>query len=364
MKRVISADLIKYNANSAGHRTSDCVKRAISVAFNKDYNEVSKDLIAEMKRQRRTAWNVSPVYANVIKNYGGSYKIPVEGKPTLEEFVDDQLNPNGAYIVTVGRPNRTNSNHVVAVVDGKIYDTWDSRGQVVHNYYVCEEETVGRSASDIDIRDYSDLIVERIYEELDNNAKKYPWLVDQYVSGMQLQAQGDYAAKVSFGIHLEECEYAGGRVYTINFAIALKLDSDDKAARKIIYNTVKTRIYDRLYAINVTEKKKKELYEEKKSAGVGGPSYIERYRTTGLERRFYNQMPSWAQARLSYLNVDRPNQYSDSYAVRLVPLSWDTAAKDTRLFEAYTSSQMLDMLDRYYKNHEIPFEDYDPFEDY
>ena len=38
MKNVNSASLVRYNANNRGISTGDCVKRAISYAFNKSYN--------------------------------------------------------------------------------------------------------------------------------------------------------------------------------------------------------------------------------------------------------------------------------------------------------------------------------------
>ena len=45
MKRYISsADYVNYNANSRGNNVGDCVKRALSMAFDMDYNQTSKEL--------------------------------------------------------------------------------------------------------------------------------------------------------------------------------------------------------------------------------------------------------------------------------------------------------------------------------
>ena len=47
-------------------------------------------------------------------------------RPTVESFAKDH--PKGKYIVTV-------AHHVVAVVDGKYYDTWDSGYKSLYGYY-------------------------------------------------------------------------------------------------------------------------------------------------------------------------------------------------------------------------------------
>lgn len=47
-------------------------------------------------------------------------------RPTVDSFAKDH--PTGRYIVSV-------SHHVVAVVDGKYYDTWDSGGKSLYGYY-------------------------------------------------------------------------------------------------------------------------------------------------------------------------------------------------------------------------------------
>lgn len=47
-------------------------------------------------------------------------------RPTIDSFAKDH--PIGKYVVTV-------AHHVVAVVDGKYYDTWDSGYKSMYGYY-------------------------------------------------------------------------------------------------------------------------------------------------------------------------------------------------------------------------------------
>ena len=50
-------------------------------------------------------------------------------RPTVRSFAQDH--PNGRFVVTV-------AHHVVAVVDGKYYDTWDSGNCSLYGYYTWE----------------------------------------------------------------------------------------------------------------------------------------------------------------------------------------------------------------------------------
>jgi len=50
-------------------------------------------------------------------------------RPTIQQFAASH--PTGTYIVKVSR-------HVVAVVDGKFYDTWDSGSKSMYGYYTLE----------------------------------------------------------------------------------------------------------------------------------------------------------------------------------------------------------------------------------
>lgn len=51
-------------------------------------------------------------------------------RPTVDSFAREH--PNGKYIVSV-------AHHVVAVVDGKYYDTWDSGYKSLYGYYELRE---------------------------------------------------------------------------------------------------------------------------------------------------------------------------------------------------------------------------------
>ena len=119
-----AATLKYYNANNRGNRTSDCVKRALSLALDISYTDISKLLNAEMHRQHEDAWNYPNVYGKVAKDLGCSDWIydgvtNENGRMKLDEFVDTVLDPNQTYLVHTGR-SASVRDHIVCVRDGKI----------------------------------------------------------------------------------------------------------------------------------------------------------------------------------------------------------------------------------------------------
>lgn len=64
--------------------------------------------------------NSNEVWGKYLRSYGYQCRaIPVDynGRYTLSDFAADH--PNGTYIVATG-------SHVVAIIDGRYYDTYDS----------------------------------------------------------------------------------------------------------------------------------------------------------------------------------------------------------------------------------------------
>ena len=89
MKKYIeSADYIYYNANSRGKDTRDCVKRALSMAFDVSYDEISKELLSTARRLQKSQWNVYSVFNEVIKQHGGKEHPKLSQPLTVSEFVD------------------------------------------------------------------------------------------------------------------------------------------------------------------------------------------------------------------------------------------------------------------------------------
>ena len=116
------------NANPDGNDTTDCTIRAISLLLNKDYDDVYIGLFTEglVKHLMPTEDVVWSTYLE--KNSCQFVRLP-SACPycyTVNDFAKE-FNI-GRYLVKV-------DGHVVAVVDGYYYDTWNSGNEVVLYYW-------------------------------------------------------------------------------------------------------------------------------------------------------------------------------------------------------------------------------------
>lgn len=119
----------KYNANPKNKRVGDCVVRAISTAINEPWDTVFMDL-CEVGFDLKSMPNDKDTYSEYLNRKGFSnitIKVTKGSKrPTVQSFAQD--NPNGTFVLSV-------ANHLVTVVDGKYYDTWDSGSCCLYRYW-------------------------------------------------------------------------------------------------------------------------------------------------------------------------------------------------------------------------------------
>lgn len=120
------------NPNPNDALVGDCVIRAIAIALNKKWDDVYIDLstngflLRDMPSSNR-------VWGDYLKSNGyKSYIIPNTCPYcyTIKDFCNDY--PQGVYILATG-------SHVIAVINGDYYDTWDS-GNETPIYYFKKED--------------------------------------------------------------------------------------------------------------------------------------------------------------------------------------------------------------------------------
>ena len=107
---------VRHNENPDGRNVGDCTVRAISTALKQDWEttyvglSLQGFLMGDMPS------------ANHVDECPDCY--------TVADFAAEH--PSGTYILSL-------SGHVVCVMDGDYYDTWDSGGEIPL-YYWCKEE--------------------------------------------------------------------------------------------------------------------------------------------------------------------------------------------------------------------------------
>ena len=117
----------EYNPNPKNRKTNDCVIRAITRVTGYTWESAYVSL-AGMGLELADTMDANHVWGEFLfKNGFRRYIIPNECPTcyTIKDFCRDY--PEGEYILATG-------SHVVAVVDGDYYDTWDS-GEEVPIYY-------------------------------------------------------------------------------------------------------------------------------------------------------------------------------------------------------------------------------------
>lgn len=122
---------VYYNPNPLGQSTTDCVVRAISKALNRSWDEVYWDLCEEGRKQG--VWGDRlPVWSAYLRDHGFYRYIVPNSCPdcyTVAQFATDH--PHGTYVLAT-------DSHVVTVVNGDVYDAWDSRKEIPAYYFIKE----------------------------------------------------------------------------------------------------------------------------------------------------------------------------------------------------------------------------------
>lgn len=114
---------VKYNPNPTGRNTRDCAIRAVSKALNIDW-ETAYDLITEAGRAMGDVPSSDSVWGAILRQNGFYRKSIPNTCPNCYDALDFCLdNPRGVFVLGFG-------GHTATVVDGNLYDSWDSSHEI------------------------------------------------------------------------------------------------------------------------------------------------------------------------------------------------------------------------------------------
>ena len=114
---------IEYNNNPTARRVGDCAVRAVSLALGVDWETAYAEIAAAGYAMGDMPSSDS-VWGAVLRQHGFYRETIPNTCPdcyTAADFAHD--NPHGVFVLGFG-------GHTAAVVDGGLYDTWDSSGEV------------------------------------------------------------------------------------------------------------------------------------------------------------------------------------------------------------------------------------------
>lgn len=118
----------EYNPNPTGRRVGDCAVRAVAKALGISWHEAFKELVAQALIEGDMP-SADAVWGNVLARNGFRRYIVPNSCPncyTAADFAADH--PQGVFVLGFG-------GHTAAVVDGVLYDSWDSSSLVPQYYW-------------------------------------------------------------------------------------------------------------------------------------------------------------------------------------------------------------------------------------
>lgn len=117
-----------YNPNPTGRSVGDCSVRAVAKALDTDW-ETAYSLITANGYAMGDMPSSDSVWGSVLRQNGFYRKAIMSDCPdcyTAEDFCADH--PYGTYVLGFG-------GHVATVVDGVLYDSWDSSNEIPQYYW-------------------------------------------------------------------------------------------------------------------------------------------------------------------------------------------------------------------------------------
>lgn len=118
----------EYNPNPHGKRVGDCVVRALSKALDRSWSDTYISLCIEGYLQGDLP-SANSVWDRLLIKHGfvrGTIPRECPVCYSVDDFASDHL--TGVYVVGTGT-------HAVAVIDGTIYDAWQSSDEQPIYYY-------------------------------------------------------------------------------------------------------------------------------------------------------------------------------------------------------------------------------------
>lgn len=114
---------IYANPNPEQKQVPDCVIRAICIALNKSWLEVSDELYSFARREYSVTCDDN-IWGHYLYSLGFEpFLLPLSCPrcTTINEFT--KMYPYGVYIIGTGK-------HAVAIINGNYYDSWDSGNEI------------------------------------------------------------------------------------------------------------------------------------------------------------------------------------------------------------------------------------------
>ena len=340
MKKLISSELVRYNANTRGTRTGDCTARAISLAFNMDYSKARKALNDSAKGDRYLHYNSITNVIKVIKQLGGSEAIKTDEKITVGDWVDKHA--SGTYILHCNRNGVPHGpgGHLVCVIDGKIYDSWDSR-----NYYALSYHTIESGISSKNISADLPTAIKTFFDSKDTDSWTH-YIVSTFDNIVQKNRRlkklsEKYNTDINLSINWRRVNY-GSYNFNLDYSITISIpayDMSETFSSKIGITFKPTlrsdeieEYFDATFAgkmhpfINNMSIKAEDMLTSHELLSNAHRNTERLTFWNAAERKSFNSLPYWVRQLATYFYI-QPGDYSDKISLRMYRLPNDPEYK-------------------------------------
>lgn len=123
---------IQYNPNPMARKVGDCSIRAVSKALNVSWED-AYDVVTDAGFAMGDMPSSDAVWGAVLRQNGFYRSVIPNSCPdcyNVYDFCRDH--PHGVYVLGFG-------GHVATVVDGNLYDSWDSSNEIPQYYWYRKE---------------------------------------------------------------------------------------------------------------------------------------------------------------------------------------------------------------------------------
>lgn len=124
---------VYFNPNPSGKKVGDCSVRAVAKALDVDW-DTAYVMIAAKGFALKDMSSSDAVWGSVLRQHGFSRSVIPNNCPdcyTAEDFSRDHT--NGVYVLGFG-------GHVATIVDGNLFDAWDSSNETVIYFWYRKDE--------------------------------------------------------------------------------------------------------------------------------------------------------------------------------------------------------------------------------
>jgi len=120
------------NPNPCGKQVGDCAVRAIAIALDLEWHE-AYIMLCDAGYEACDLPNSDAVWSSVLRQHGFRRHVVPDSCPDCYNVADFAYDhPNGIYVLGF-------SGHVATIIDGILYDSWDSSCEIPIFYWSRED---------------------------------------------------------------------------------------------------------------------------------------------------------------------------------------------------------------------------------